>query len=331
MLLPFWLILFATSCFGNMVGLNISAGLNSVITIYILIPLILVPHLLLGGAMIKFDDLHEDLTSMKLVPFIGEIMVTRWSYEALAVEHFKANDFEKHFFDQDMKISEADYRTSFLIPELQARIKVAERNIDADTNREKTARDLRVLRSELDKLHEDADKPPFEYTSYLTLDKINEDVIEELQDYLIYLKLHFLNMGQKASEEKSRVYEKLIRENDREWIRQLKRDNHNQRLAEIVTNANEVNKMYEAEDELIQKKDPVFMEPRSDWGRAHFYAPVKIFQGYKIDTFWFNFFAIWAGIGILYYALAFNLLRKLLGGIDDFISGITSFAGHHEK
>ncbi|MCB9027864.1 MAG: hypothetical protein H6545_01920 [Bacteroidales bacterium] len=43
-----WLILFTTSCFGNMVGLNISAGMRSVISIYILIPLVLVPQLLLG-------------------------------------------------------------------------------------------------------------------------------------------------------------------------------------------------------------------------------------------------------------------------------------------
>ena len=40
-----------------MMGLNISSGMKSVISIYILIPLVLVPQLLLGGAMIRFDDL----------------------------------------------------------------------------------------------------------------------------------------------------------------------------------------------------------------------------------------------------------------------------------
>ena len=54
-----WLILFSTSCFGNMMGLNISAGMKSVISIYILIPVVLVPQILLGGAMIRFDDLHQ--------------------------------------------------------------------------------------------------------------------------------------------------------------------------------------------------------------------------------------------------------------------------------
>ncbi|MCU0408090.1 MAG: ATP-binding cassette domain-containing protein, partial [Bacteroidales bacterium] len=57
-----WLVLFTTACFGNMLGLNISAGMRTAVSIYILIPLILVPQLLLGGAMIKFDDLHKSMS-----------------------------------------------------------------------------------------------------------------------------------------------------------------------------------------------------------------------------------------------------------------------------
>ncbi len=52
MLFRHWLILFSTACFGNLLGLNISAGMRTAISIYILIPLLLVPQLLLGGAMI---------------------------------------------------------------------------------------------------------------------------------------------------------------------------------------------------------------------------------------------------------------------------------------
>ncbi|MFT5570171.1 MAG: ABC-type multidrug transport system ATPase subunit, partial [Cyclobacteriaceae bacterium] len=80
----YWIILFSTSCFANMVGLNISAALNSIITIYILIPFILVPQLLLGGAMISFDDLHSNFTNKKYVPVVGDLMVSRWAYEALS-------------------------------------------------------------------------------------------------------------------------------------------------------------------------------------------------------------------------------------------------------
>jgi len=58
----YWLILFSTSCFANMLGLNISSALNSVITIYILIPFILVPELLFSG--IGEPLLHPNILEM---------------------------------------------------------------------------------------------------------------------------------------------------------------------------------------------------------------------------------------------------------------------------
>ena len=98
MTLSYWLILFSTSCFANMTGLNISSGFNSVITIYILIPFLLIPQLLLGGIIVKFDKLHKSLTSYEYVPLIGDLMASRWAYEALVVEQFKYNKYERYFF-----------------------------------------------------------------------------------------------------------------------------------------------------------------------------------------------------------------------------------------
>jgi ABC-type multidrug transport system ATPase subunit len=82
----FWLILFSTACFANLIGLNISSSLNSVVSIYILIPLILIPQLLLSGVPVRFDDLNKSLTNRIYVPIIGDLMTSRWAYEALAVE-----------------------------------------------------------------------------------------------------------------------------------------------------------------------------------------------------------------------------------------------------
>ena len=331
MLLPYWLILFSTSCFGNMIGLNISSGLNSVITIYILIPLILVPHLLLGGAMINFDDLHQSITNEKHVPVIGDLMVTRWSYEALSVYQFKNNEFEKRFFSYDKKISEADYKTSFLIPELEAKLQVVQRNINNNANLGKTREDLRIIKNELVKLQQDAGKPPFEYLSRLNLQEFDQEVVTSLQDYLTYIRLYYLNEGREASRQRSAKYDQLINKNGIEWVRRLKKNHHNQRLANILQNTNEVKKMHETDQEIIQKKDPIFMDPLSDMGRAHFYAPVKIIKGFSIDTFAFNLIIIWIGAAILYYTLVFSILRRLLQRIDGFISNLTAFNQHRSK
>jgi len=47
MFFPHWVILFTTSCFANMLGLNVSSAFNSAVTIYILIPILLIPQLIL--------------------------------------------------------------------------------------------------------------------------------------------------------------------------------------------------------------------------------------------------------------------------------------------
>ena len=61
MTLSYWLIFFTTSCFANMMGLNISSAFNSVITIYILIPFIIIPQLLFSGVLVKFDRFEAEI------------------------------------------------------------------------------------------------------------------------------------------------------------------------------------------------------------------------------------------------------------------------------
>ena len=115
----YWMILFSTACFSNMLGLNISSGLKSVVAIYILIPLILVPQLLFSGVIVNFDKLHNSIATKDYVPRIGDVMTSRWAYEALAVNQFSNNEYEKHFFEDEKRISQASYYSSLLIPKLK--------------------------------------------------------------------------------------------------------------------------------------------------------------------------------------------------------------------
>ncbi len=56
------------------------------------------------------------------MPVIGDIMTTRWAYEAICVEQFKNNTFEKPFFKYDMEISQSSWYASFLIPMLKVKV-----------------------------------------------------------------------------------------------------------------------------------------------------------------------------------------------------------------
>ena len=135
MLWSTWLCLFTVSCFANMLGLNISATFNSAITIYILIPILLIPQMIFSGAMFNFDKLNEWLGSEDKVPIIADIMASRWAFEALAVDEFKSNHFEKQFYNYEKFESVADFKKVYYLPELQQRIEYCIRYVGvSDTN-----------------------------------------------------------------------------------------------------------------------------------------------------------------------------------------------------
>jgi len=119
MLFEYWYVMFATSAFANMLGLNISASFNSAVTIYILIPLLMIPQMALGGAMFSFDKLNRTIGSVDKVPIIAELMASRWAYEALMVHQFKENKFEKGFFEIEKAKQTGAFKEVNYIEELQ--------------------------------------------------------------------------------------------------------------------------------------------------------------------------------------------------------------------
>ena len=313
MFLIYWLILFSVSAFGNMIGLNISSGLDSVVAIYVLIPLILVPQLLLGGAMIPFDDLNKGLTNKKYVPVVGDLMITRWAYEALTVEQFKSNEFEKYFFKNDGIISTSNYYNTFLIPDLQLKLQRCQRMFDEEIiDREVLENDLTIVRNELNKMTTFQNVTPWAHTDRLTPDSVNIEILEATLGYLMFIKLHFTDLGVEALARKDFIYDSLRLLLGEEELLEFQQKYYNNKLADLVMNRNEIRKIYQAENELIRKFDPIFIMPENKFGRAQFFAPYKLLNHQVVDTVWFNLVVIWIGSIMLYFTLIFDILRRIM-------------------
>jgi ABC transport system ATP-binding/permease protein len=312
MLLPQWIILFSTACFGNLVGLNISAGMRTAVSIYILIPLILVPQLLLGGAMIKFDDLHWSLSRKIYVPVLGDIMVTRWAYEAASVEQFKSNKFQKPFFKYDMEISQNDWYASFLVPNLKVTVDkcLAVRNNPAEAEGYEML--IRKLAYHIDVLSAKSGLIPGKFFSSLNVKAFNDYQADETKIYLDSLSRIFRIQSRTLSDKKNALYDQIESVIGADEFIRLRENHHNEALSDIVLNRMSTNKIYDAGDRFIQKADPVYMNPGSKWGRAHFYAPFKQIGNLKISTLFFNIIFIWFMIGFLFVALYFNILKKFV-------------------
>ena len=69
---------------------------------------------------------------------------------------------------------------------------------------------------------------------------------------------------------------------------------------------------------MVQKFDPIFIEPKGKFIRAHFYAPRKNVFGYKVDTYTVNVVILWIMTFFLYLVLYFRLLKKLLDSAENF-------------
>ncbi len=310
MTLTYWLILFSTACFANMLGLLISSAFNSVVTIYILVPFLLVPQLLLGGVVVKFDELHDSVTDKIHVPLVGDLMASRWAFEALAVEQFAGNNFQKHFFEYEQQNSDASFKASFLIPRLLAKVELIERDIRLGTVTEETEKNLTILRNEIDYLRRASGLMPFEYIDNISVDGFTEMVAEEVSGYLIYLRLHFSNVAREAAAERDSIYKTLESEMGPGELYHLRQNHHNKALSNMVLRRNEINVIYETDQRLVQKKDPVYLIPDSNIGRAHFYASVKIFNNDQVNTLWFNLFVLWLMTLILFLFILVEAPRK---------------------
>lgn len=294
----FWLVLFTIACNANMMGLNISAGLKSLVAIYVLIPMLIVPQLLLSGSAIKFDKLPNKLASEKYVPFVGDLMISRWGYEALLVEQFKKNEYNKNFYHINKELSKVNYRLSYLIPEVEWRLMKLKSQIEKSNPFDTTL--YSFVEREIQK--------QFEFQNNQRSQISNIDFwYEEMQlekSKLSKIKIKLVNYRDERIKE-------LRKANNADYVIRTKEVFHNQAVDDLVTAKDDRNKFKITDYGIIQKSDPIYREPLSNAGRAHFFAPVKSLAGLQIETLWFNLIVIWLITILLYFLLVNDILKRL--------------------
>ncbi len=319
MLLPFWLVLFTTSCFANVLGLNISSAFNSAVTIYILIPILLIPQLLLSGVVVKFDELNPSITTRDKVPLIGELMSSRWAFEAAMVTQFKNNKFEKPFFELDKQMGASEYMNLYFVPTLQSKLEYCQihyKDIEEETV-EKVDKNFALLHNEIG--HE---LEKFGHDNLPEHDKLNradfsEEIYEKAKQFLDVLKKVYIRRFNNALDKKESIIASLTTTPEKRMLfENIKKRHFNERIGDMVKNNQVAIRIVEYEDELIQKIYPVFHEPDSpkhflDF-RTIFYSPVKYFFGSLIETLWFNLGVIWSMTIFLVITLYYDVLRGLI-------------------
>src|SRR4029077_6811865 len=126
---PYLWFMATTSVAGVAGGLLISSLVNDAKTAANIVPLVLIPQIILGGALIKYDEMNRNLDFLYVlgrdqaahdqrasgdqmrpqdveVPFVCQFIPTRWSYEAMIVAQAKLNPFTRR---QDILTEEIEH------------------------------------------------------------------------------------------------------------------------------------------------------------------------------------------------------------------------------
>lgn len=275
MFLMWWMILFVSALLSSLIGLLLSQCLNSVVAIYITIPILLIPQILLCGLVVSFSDLNGN-SKTDNVPVIGDVIPSRWAFEALAVGTFRYNDYEKPFFEMDKERFQAMFYRETFIYELESHLETIE---DGRRKGEEVSPiHMEVLRNELPTL-----------ASACSLEPYGGDFdYESLSSYLNDAKQVLGETCNRVTLEKDRQLGIAISQIGKDEMLRLKRANCNVKLEEFVTGGDSENTIQVVSGHLVPQIGRIYLTPKSRNGRAPFYSSVKVIGNKEIPTLWFN-------------------------------------------
>lgn len=313
-----WFILFTASCFANLLGLNISSSFNSAVTIYILIPLLLIPQLILSGVVVKFDKLNPRIGNTETVPLVGDLMASRWAFEAAMVTQFKDNKFEREFFLYDKVMADADFKKIYLIPELRTKLQYALSHYKSgdSTVRQHVARNLALVRNEIQHELHALGGNKFPQVDHLNLSDFDSVIYEQTALFLGKLNNFYIQRFNLADRQKEQKVMLMTSSPEKQKeFETFRNEFHNETVAELVKNLGETNRIIEKDGRLIQKIFPVYKSPEPEHlvdFNAQFYMPAKHFLNSDVDTYFFNMGVIWSMTLFLAITLYFDVLRKIV-------------------
>lgn len=322
----YWFVLFACSCFANMLGLNISASFNSAVTIYILIPLLVIPQLLLSGVVISFDKFNPSVGKPIGVPVTGEMMASRWAFEAMMVTQFRDNPFEKQFYEYDKEMAMSEYKRVYLIPEIESKLSFVLTNRihwHNSSNGEVVAA-MDLVRDEIKSELRLVGKDKFTAVDSIAVGTFDSLIHRRTVNFLSALKRYYATKKDKAQQAKEELVESLTNTPEKSAAFEAFRIKYeNQVVSDAVKNLTTPERIIEYRNQLYQKIYPIFQDdhrPRHPLDfSASLYQPTKYFGGSTHNTFVFNVLVIWSMTVFLFVTLYFDLLHRLVMRIENWI------------
>lgn len=267
---------FSLSCFASVLGLNLSSAMKSAKNIYIMIPLLIIPQIIFGGAIIRYDRFNPIFTQVDRVPLIGNLMASRWGFESIAVYLTRENEADEPFIEIEDRLERAAWRRDFWCKAYEDLISERDRQREwsaamnelsswgIQTNEISTARELKSVYKEIYK------------HAFSERDSLRNAMAEEVD------------------------------------LKQLKDRHHNEALHSWVMQTDRNRRVVLTGRGLVQETAFIHQMPlgRQAWN-APFYAPFKQIGHWILRTPIFNTFVLWGMIAILYSLLSNRVPERI--------------------
>lgn len=285
-----WLILFSVSVWSNLLGLNISYAFNQTKLIYIIIPILIIPQMIFSGLIIRYDRMNPVLNHPHEVPWVGNLMISRWAYEGLTVAFATDNSFSSQTYSLQKKSSEAQWKKDYWIPEIQ---ELAE-----------TGKHIDLIKSEIQREEQ-------KWNDFKCTDCFNETSINkgEISRFLSVLQRQYTSDYNSSIDSLDAFKQHFGLEKYNEFRKKY----NNENLERLVAGKDRVQKLYIDFDNnaIYQLKDPIYQSSNGvRFFDAPYYIKEKSFAGLKLNTFFANVVVIWLFSLLLYIFLYTGLLKK---------------------
>lgn len=209
-----WLLMFVSAFLSSLIGLLLSQCLSSVVSIYITIPLLLIPQILLCGLVVHFEDLNPKSKTGN-VPIIGDVIPSRWSYEALATATFTMNDYKKLTYDLDREKFTCQFYQHKYIYELESQLETLNDRLKRGKTPDPSYR--AILKTGMERLVEACSLEPYS----------GDGSYESLSAYLENAERTLSDRGNRITLLTDRRMVPIAREIGNEALAKLKKDNCN--------------------------------------------------------------------------------------------------------
>jgi len=273
--LQWWAILFVTAFVAALTGLLLSQCFDNIVTIYITIPLLLVPQILLCGLVVDFNDITKPSATGN-VPLVGEVIPSRWAFEALAVTTFADNAYEAPLFDYHRQQYQGQFLSNCYIHELASQLETmqSEKTTGGKVNPSHWA----MITNELQRIPRLCNVAPY----------AGDSSYQSLKDYFKMVDATLMTRSNAATLAADSVTCALIDQMGSDQYHRLRVDHTNSTLEMVVTNAKQPAPATIIDNTIVARMGQMYLNPVTHDGRAPLYSAYKQVGNTLIKTLWFN-------------------------------------------